>query len=113
MRSRLLHCRAGSASAARSSVLPGWEAHDAPEELVDTALDIILPLEQTIVAPAMGALGSAGVLDPAAWGWRAFKALVGDQPGWPHVNKLRCRALREEWVTKNWITYPTAVTNQH
>ncbi|CAL1155620.1 unnamed protein product [Cladocopium goreaui] len=45
-----------------------WEAHDAPEELFDTALDIIIPLEHSVVAPAMAALGSAGVLDCQTFG---------------------------------------------
>eukprot|EP00435_Cladocopium_sp_Y103_P017724 s2155_g4.t1 len=59
-----------------------WEAHDAPDELFDSALDVIIPLEQTIVAPAMAALGSAGVLDcqkfgPIQDGW------------WPGVLDLR------------------------
>ncbi|CAK9097251.1 unnamed protein product [Durusdinium trenchii] len=59
-----------------------WEAHDAPDELVDTALDIILPIEQTIVAPAMTALGTAGVLDCNRFG--------NIQDGWwPGVLDLR------------------------
>lgn len=54
------------------------------EERCTKALDIILPLEQTIVAPAMGALGSAGILDPGCPGALGTSnvqswGLVGDQ----------------------------------
>lgn len=61
---------------------PRWEAHDAPAELVDSALDIILPLERSIVAPAMGALGVGGVLDCQSFG------LIQDG-WWPGILDLR------------------------
>ena len=59
-----------------------WEAHDAPEELVESALDLILPLERSIVAPAMGALNVGGVLDCKSFG------LIQDG-WWPGVLDLR------------------------
>eukprot|EP00434_Breviolum_minutum_P003910 symbB.v1.2.003437.t1/scaffold195.1/size274553/8 len=45
------HCVPGSFTAMLVLLLL-WEAHDAPDELVDTALDIILPLERSFVDPA-------------------------------------------------------------
>ncbi|OLQ08079.1 hypothetical protein AK812_SmicGene8426 [Symbiodinium microadriaticum] len=58
-----------------------WEAHDAPDSLVDTALHSLLLLESSIVAPAMAALGVTGVLDCSAY--------VSGEGWWPGVVDLR------------------------
>ncbi|CAE8583340.1 unnamed protein product [Polarella glacialis] len=81
-------CAAG-AFTALLLVLLLWEAHDAPEQLVDSALGLVLGLEQFFVAAAVESQGLAGVLDCPAVG----RQLLGSAEGlWPGV--LDLAALR-------------------
>ncbi|CAE8632384.1 unnamed protein product [Polarella glacialis] len=81
-------CAAG-AFTALLLVLLLWEAHDAPEQLVDSALGLVLGLEQFFVAAAVESHGVAGVLDCPAVG----RQLLGSAEGlWPGV--LDLAALR-------------------